>query len=101
MASQIWLLSGLKAIIYKLAYDEVFKAFSVGSILTNEMAKVILKNDRVEEIDYGIGSEPYKKDWMNDKRTLIGIEGFNTRTAGGIVLCIKWRIGRLWKKRTI
>ena len=64
VASQIWLLSGRKAIIYKLAYDEVFKAFSVGSILTNEMAKVILKNDRVEEIDYGIGSEPYKKDWI-------------------------------------
>ncbi len=97
-ASQIWLLSGRKAIIYKLAYDEAFKEFSVGSILTKEIVKYVLENDKVEEIDYGVGSEPYKKDWMDSTRTLIGIEAFNTRTLVGRARALRWSLSRLFKK---
>jgi len=82
-ASQLWLKSGAKAIIYKLAYDEKFKDFSVGSILTKELANFVLSRDRLTELDYGVGSEDYKKEWMDRTRRIVGIEAFNRRTLAG------------------
>ena len=38
------------------------------------------------EIDYGVGSEGYKRDWMSDVRELRGIRAYNTRTAQGALL---------------
>lgn len=83
VAAQIWLLSGKKAVIYKLAYDQKFQQFSVGSILTKENCEFVIENDNLEEINYGLGSEEYKKDWMNNKKTLVGIEAFNLNTYRG------------------
>ena len=99
VAAQIWLMSGPKAIIYKLAYHESFKEFSVGSILTKEMLESVLKDSQVEEIDYGVGSEPYKRDWMDDKRVLIGLEGFNRRTVAGRMMALAWIMGRFLRRR--
>lgn len=99
VAAQIWLLSGRKAIIYKLAYDEAVKEYSVGSILTKEMAQFVLQNDRVEEIDYGVGSESYKQEWMDKKRILVGIEAFNKRTFVGNMMALVWKSGHFVKKR--
>ncbi|MHA1568523.1 MAG: GNAT family N-acetyltransferase [Alphaproteobacteria bacterium] len=97
-AAQIWLLSGRKAIIYKLAYDEAYGEFSVGSILTREMAQYILEHDRVEEIDYGVGSEPYKKEWMDRKNDLIGIEAFSGKTLRGNLLTARSLAARMARK---
>jgi hypothetical protein len=99
VAAQIWLMSGPKAIIYKLAYHESFKEFSVGSILTKEMLESVLQDGQVEEIDYGVGSEPYKQDWMDDKRVLIGLEGFNRRTVSGSMMALAWIMGRFLRRR--
>lgn len=99
VAAQIWLMSGRKAIIYKLAYHESFKEFSVGSILTKEMLELVLQDGQVEEIDYGVGSEPYKRDWMDDKRALIGLEGFNRRTVSGSMMALAWIMGRFLRRR--
>lgn len=94
-AAQIWIVSGRKVIIYKLAYDEKFKDFSVGSILTKAMAEKIMSGGGVDEIDYGVGSEPYKAEWMNEKRILIGFEAFNKKTLRGALMAAKWRLGSL------
>ena len=88
-AAQLWLVSGQTAAIYKLAYDERFKAFSPGSILTREMMRQVLDEDRVAEIDYGIGSEDYKRDWMAESRQRVGIEAFNLFTLNGLVLAAR------------
>ena len=98
VAAQFWLLSGGKAIIYKLAYDEAFKEYSVGSILTREMLSHVLENDQVDEIDYGVGSEGYKKDWMDVTRTLVGCELFNRRTFAGKMMMYRCRMGLIAKK---
>ncbi len=82
-AAQLWLMSGRTAMIYKLAYDERFKDHSPGSILTREMMRHALEADGAAEIDYGIGSEPYKREWMTAKRSRVGIEAFGLATAGG------------------
>lgn len=99
VAAQLWIISGRKAVIYKLAYDEAFREFSVGSILTRDMLDHVLENDDVAEIDYGVGSENYKKDWMDQTRTLIGIEAFNRRTIAGKFRILKSRAGKLLKKK--
>ena len=81
-AAQIWLISGRRATIYKLAYDERFAPLSIGSILTKTMFDHVLENDGVSEIDYGVGSERYKRDWMSHSRRVIGLIGF--AALGGI-----------------
>lgn len=88
-AAQLWLLSGRKAIIYKLAHDEAFKHYSVGSILTRDMMKYVIENDAVAELDYGVGSEAYKRDWMSQRREVWGIQGFNLRTPRGVTAALK------------
>ena len=85
-ASQLWITTAKKALIYKLAYKDRFRDFSVGSILSFELFRQAIEEDRVEEIDYGVGSEPYKKDWMEDKRRLYGLVAFNLKTASGLAL---------------
>ncbi|OYT68433.1 MAG: GNAT family N-acetyltransferase, partial [Chloracidobacterium sp. CP2_5A] len=39
-AAQLWITTARRAVIYKLAYDERFKEFSVGSILSAELFRV-------------------------------------------------------------
>lgn len=83
-AAQLWITGGEKAVIYKLAYDEDYSEFSPGSILSREMFRHAIDVDKVAEIDYGVGSENYKKDWMEEVRVLDGIQAFNLRTASGM-----------------
>jgi hypothetical protein len=84
-AAQLWITTAKKALIYKLAYKDSLRDYSVGSILSLEMFRQAIDEDRVEEIDYGVGSEPYKRDWMEDKRRLYGLVAFNLRTPSGLV----------------
>ena len=88
-AGQLWITSERKAIIYKVAYDEQFRNLGVGAILSKEMFRIALDEDHVEEIDYGVGSEPYKKDWMSSVRKIEGIEAFNRKTLVGLFLSSK------------
>jgi hypothetical protein len=83
-ASQLWVTAGGKTLIYKLAYDERYAEFGVGSILSRELFRVAIDEDRVGEIDYGVGSEPYKRDWMLAARRLEGIEAHNRRSLRGL-----------------
>ncbi len=88
-AAQIWLVYEAKAIIYKLAYDEAFKDYSVGSILTREVLRKVMAEEKLERLDYGVGIEPYKRDWMDEEQRIFGIEAANPRTLGGLVLAAR------------
>ncbi len=92
-AAQIWVVFAGKAIIYKLAYDEAFKDFSPGSILTRDTARRIMDEVRVTELDYGVGPEPYKRDWMDSERAIVAIEAASTRTLTGLSLAARSRVG--------
>jgi hypothetical protein len=83
-AAQLWITAGRKSVIYKLAYDDAYLDFSVGSILSSEMFRHAIDVDHVQEIDYGVGSEPYKRDWMEEKRELHGVIAHNLATPLGI-----------------
>ncbi|MFT4615278.1 MAG: hypothetical protein ACI9NT_002430 [Bacteroidia bacterium] len=87
-AAQLWINTKNKALIYKLAYDEEYSSHSPGSILSREMFRYAMDIDAVAEIDYGVGSEGYKKDWMDAVRELKGMQAYNKKTVVGRLLAI-------------
>ena len=56
-----------KANIFRLAYDEAWKQYSPGSILTSFLMEYVIDIDKVEEIDFLTGNDTYKQDWMTDR----------------------------------
>lgn len=100
IAAQLWLVHAGKANIYKLAYVEGFERFSPGSVLTAAMMEHVLEVDRVHEVDYGMGDEPYKRDWMSHRRERVGLIAFNPRTVRGLSAAIRHFGGR-WVRQLI
>lgn len=85
IAAQLWIVSGKVAAIYKLAYDEAFARLSIGSILTSRLFEHVIDVDKVWEVDYLTGDEPYKKDWTPDRRERRGLVAYNLRTVRGVL----------------
>jgi CelD/BcsL family acetyltransferase involved in cellulose biosynthesis len=84
IAAQFWMVTGQRAEIYKVAYDEAFKAYSPGTVLTARMLEQVIERDRVTEVDYLIGDDPYKKNWMSDRRERWGIVAYNLHNPAGL-----------------
>ncbi|MES2537888.1 MAG: GNAT family N-acetyltransferase [Pseudomonadota bacterium] len=96
-AAQIWIVSQGVASIYKLAYDEQFSKFSVGSILTARLMQHVIDTDLVREVDFLSGDDPYKQDWMSHRRERRGIIAFNLRTVHGVFAALRHAAGQTWK----
>lgn len=73
IASQIWFVAHRKANIFRLSFDEDWRRYSPGSILTRHMMQHVIDTDRVEEIDFLIGNDAYKRDWMSERRECEGL----------------------------
>lgn len=84
VAAQLWLVENGEAVIHKLAYADDAKALSPGTILTEAMFRHVLDRDRVDAIDYGIGDEPYKADWMGERRMLWHLVAYDRRSLRGL-----------------
>jgi hypothetical protein len=67
-AAQIWLVAHDRASIFRLAYDERWKHYSPGSLLTALMMEQVIDRDRVTALDFLTGNEGYKQDWMSERR---------------------------------
>ena len=98
VAAQIWLVSHGRASIYKLAYDTNHAHLSVGSILTNHLMQHVIEVDGVREVDFLIGDEPYKQDWMSHRRERWGIVAYNPGTWRGWIGAANERSRRAAKK---
>lgn len=97
-AAQFWLTYGGVASIYKICYAEQFAKFSVGTVLTARMMQQAIDVDRVREVDYLGGDEPYKRDWMSHRRERWGLMVFNPSTARGLAMIVRHVGGRSAKK---
>jgi CelD/BcsL family acetyltransferase involved in cellulose biosynthesis len=97
VATQLWLVSHGRAAIYKLAHDERFAAWSVGSQLTLALMRHALDIDKVCEVDYLTGDDPYKRNWMSHRRERWGIFAFDPRRPRGISAAMYHLGGRALK----
>lgn len=84
VAAQLWLVAGGKAHIVKLPYDPAYGNLSVGSVLTAHLMQQVIDEDRVEEIDYLIGDDAYKRNWTPSRRERRGIVAFNPFSTRGL-----------------
>jgi len=84
VAAQFWITTAGEACIYKLAYDEQYAEMSVGAVLSREMFKQALDVDRVARIDYGVGSEAYKREWMSSSQEIFGVRAYSRSSIGGL-----------------
>lgn len=89
VAAQIWLVKAGVASIFKLAYDERYSKRGVGTVLSAALSEHVLDVDRVREIDFLAGDDPYKSEWMNCRRERHGIVAFRPGTATGLLLAAK------------
>ena len=94
IAAQLWMVCNGKADIYKVAYDESFKAYSPGTVLTAHLLQHVLEKDQVVEVDYLIGDDAYKKTWMSHRRERWGIIAYHTRSFAGLLGAGREALGR-------
>lgn len=79
VAAQFWTVVGRRAEIFKLAYDEDFKALSPGTVLTAHMMRRVIDDEGVSIVDYLSGNDRYKSDWMNHRSHMWGIVAHDPR----------------------
>lgn len=83
VAAQLWFVLHGKASIFRLAYDEAWKAWSPGSILTAFLMRHVIDTDGVEEIDFLTGNDAYKPDWMSERRERFALSCIKKVTPAG------------------
>lgn len=84
VAGQFWTVERGVATIHKLAYIEAERAASPGTLLSHRMFRHVLDQDRPALIDYGNGDEPYKAQWMTERRVLRHVTLHNRHHPAGV-----------------
>lgn len=76
VAAQFWTVENGVALIHKLAHDERYLDASPGTLLSAALFQYAIDIDKVGEIDFGTGSDGYKRDWMEQVRPRYRIDLF-------------------------
>lgn len=92
-AAQIWLTYNGRATIFKLAYVERYRRYSLGTLLTAHMMRHALEVDHVAEVDFGRGDDAYKQDWLSQRRERWGILACNPRRIRGLAAAGRHLLG--------
>ncbi|OSM02163.1 GNAT family N-acetyltransferase [Magnetofaba australis] len=66
-AAQIWFIAHGRASIFRLVYDEAWREYSPGTLLTAYMMELAIDREGVMELDYLYGNDPYKQEWMSQR----------------------------------
>ena len=99
IAAQLWIVAKGKADIYKVAYDEAYKAYSPGTLVTAQLLEEVLDHDHVSEVDFLIGDDAYKKVWMRHRRERWGIIACNPFNPAGLYFLLRETAGRLMRRK--
>ncbi|MGB5078062.1 MAG: GNAT family N-acetyltransferase [Sphingorhabdus sp.] len=67
-AAQFWTVENGTALIHKLAHDDRHLAASPGTLLSAALFQHVIDIDKVDVVDFGTGSDAYKRDWMEAVR---------------------------------
>ena len=84
VAAQFWTIENGTAYIHKLAHIEAATALSAGTTLSAALFEYVIDTDGVELVDFGTGSDAYKRDWMEQVRPRFRLT------------CLDWRQPRVW-----
>ena len=95
VAAQLWIVAGGEAGVLKLAHDEAHRALSPGTVLTAGMVAALLEEDRVSELDFGRGDDPYKRLWAGGRRGRAGVLVVDPRHPAGLAALARHALGRL------
>lgn len=98
VAAQLWIRDGRTSHVYKLAHDPDAQRYSVGSILTARMFEHAIDEDGVEVIDFGMGDELYKRDWVSQQRPIECMNVFDPRRPLGAARLVKRGLGDLYRR---
>ncbi|MDZ4313975.1 MAG: GNAT family N-acetyltransferase [Azonexus sp.] len=103
VAAQLWLVAEGKTHIVKLAYDKDYAYTSAGTVLSAALFRHVIDVDRSIEIDYLIGDDPYKQDWMTQRRERRGIVAFNIYRWRGLLAALRHFAGKVrrWGRRLV
>lgn len=85
IAGHKWIVHKKAAYILSLLYDEDYQKYSPGSILSSKMFGYVIDQDKVAQIDYLTGDEPYKKIWTPERRERKGMTVFNNNVKGRLL----------------
>lgn len=90
VAAQVWIVSGDRATIYKLHYLSSMSRQAAGAVLSLKMFRHMLEEERVREIDFGVGDEAHKRDWLADSRPLTGMLAFAQNSPVGQAMRLRY-----------
>ena len=88
VAVQVWLVCGRKGTIFKLAHREDAQHCSPGTLLTHWMISSLVRDEGLDEIDFGRGADLYKRDWMTKSRFRRGVIAGNWKSYAGLRLIV-------------
>jgi hypothetical protein len=94
VACQFWTVEHGIATIHKLAHIEAERGTSPGTVLSEAMFRDVIDRDRPEIIDFGTGDDPYKADWMDERRMLARVTLYNRGSVGGMARAMRAALGR-------
>ncbi|HLZ79323.1 MAG TPA: GNAT family N-acetyltransferase [Sphingomonas sp.] len=101
VAAQFWLMEGGIATIHKLAHREDARAGSPGSLLSHAMFRAAIDEDRVTRIDFGLGNESYKADWVDMPRPIVRIDAYHAASLRGLAGMVREVASRLARRRAL
>lgn len=95
IAAQYWTVVAGSATVLKLAHDEAFKALSPGTVLTAFAIRHLIDTERIFDLDFGRGDDPYKRAWTGERRVRIGLLGLDPLSTKGLGMLARHDLGRL------
>lgn len=98
IAAQLWITHAGRSHIYKVAYDEAYKANAPGTLVTALLLESAIEEDRVTEVDYLIGDDPYKKTWMSHRRERFGLIAYDPTTPRGMLGLVRQLVGNALRR---
>jgi len=73
IAAQFWAVRDGWAGVLKLAHDEHARAHAPGTVLTGLMIRALLEQEKITDLDFGRGDDPYKESWTASRRQRTGL----------------------------
>jgi hypothetical protein len=98
IATGFWFVIDRKAYIFKICYDQAYGKTYAGGLVTALLMQHVLDVDKVTEVDYLTGDDPYKKEWMTHRRERFGLAACNLRTMRGLGRAVIEHAGQLSRK---